>query len=56
MPGGLFNTPLVRPHGSGLRAGLRVEGGKDLPCPGHYDVPLELHVSSGAGTAVGTAS
>ena len=56
MPKGLFNTPLVRPYGSGLRTGLRIEEGEDLPCSGHYDVPVELCVSSGAGLAVGTTS
>ena len=56
MPRGLFSTPLVRPHGSGHRTGLRVEGGEDLPHSGHHDVPGELCVSLEAGPATGTAS
>ena len=31
MPGQLFSTPLVRPHGSGLRNGQRGEVGENLP-------------------------
>ena len=56
MPRGLFNTPLVRPHGSGPRTGLRVEEGEDLPCSSHHEVLVEPYVSSGAGPAIGTAS
>ena len=56
MPRGLFNTPPVRLHGSGLRTGLRVEEDKDLPCSGQHNVPVELHVSSGARPTTETAS
>ena len=30
MPRGLFSTPLVRLHSSGLRSGLRVDVGREL--------------------------
>ena len=56
MPRGLSSTPPVRPHGSGLRTGLRVEVGEDLPSSSQQLVPAELSASSGVGHAAVAAS
>ena len=56
MPGGLFSTPLVRPHSSCLRTGLRVKAGEDLPCLDQHNMLAELHMSSEDGPVMGAAS
>ena len=56
MPRGLFSTPPMRPHGSGLRTKHRVEVDEDLPSSSQETVWTELSVSSGVGHTAVAAS
>ena len=56
MPGGLFSTPLVRPHGSSLRTGNRSEAGGSLSSSSQDTVQPKLRASSGTGYAAVAAN